>query len=246
VLVLAHHHISEQWHSDQAGNAFGSSTTNVDADWLLNAEPENLLAESIWPDSSEPFLRFEHWLGGVGGLQDYGLLKNTSSNGGINVHDVSNSNPNEEFLGEPYFSAICVTQQQFGHSPTELVDILPPHESLHSNASPDAERSIRLQESRFSVSEVPYQPEPTQYGGGALGPIDLFPVPLSSLASQTGAYMALEVQMEPKSMADASLGELLGTLCPVASSQESSTASQGWSCDFHKCGRICESRKKLR
>ena len=231
-VVLARRRISEQWHSDQAGNEFGGWTTNVEGDWLLNSGSESLSTENTWCGSSESFLSFEHWVGGIGQQGDY--IDGTTY-GSVNFPDVFNSDPQTGIS----------TAQQIRHSPTEDVDLSFSLEPFDPKVPLDLE-FVGIQANADLVSGESCLLDPTLQDKGELDSVDPFHTLLLSQDSYPTVRIAEEFQPESNHALDTPLDEQLRSLSSDGSSRESSDGAQHWPCDFPKCSRICTSRQKLR
>jgi hypothetical protein len=97
-VVPAHHHICEEWHSDQPRDGFPFLQLGANDDWLLKPGSEcDPSFENVWGVGSEPALSFGHCWGLVGG-EDVDLSGNSGTLRGIfDVVDSSYSNDGLNF-----------------------------------------------------------------------------------------------------------------------------------------------------
>lgn len=246
--VPVHHHISGQWHSDQARNEPGGWPADADDDRFLNPGSEdNLSAGCVWTGSSGPFLGFEHWW-----EDTWGLVDNV---GGGGISDVFNSDYQGGFPPELDTTTVSPTQLQTAYlSNANFGPHFQPTSSLFST-SLDAPGNMGSQASSDTVSGWPDHVTPIQGFGlelllrstaGENALTDLSNLPCFSANGQLSQLSAEDIRLAAQAMPKRASSESPRKASLNESSSGNATPRQIWVCDFQDCGRLCESHKKLK
>jgi hypothetical protein len=230
-VVPAHHHICEQWHSDQPRDGFPFLQLDANDDWFLKPGSEcDPSFENVWGVASEPALGFEHCWELVGG-EDVNLSGNSGTLHGI--FDVVYSSYSNDGLD---FTALS-TSPQLEPLPT-ISASSPTFAFFGHGASLTDGTMLQIYQQDHPQKDSPFTGLPSLTDA------------MLSCQLPSGSFLDEERLSSDLTEADYQSPHLESTASSSATDGDLRTPSESFTaaiqCDFEGCGRVCKDREALR
>lgn len=243
--VLAHHPISEQWHSDQARNELGGWSADVHDESFLIPGHEGLSSGYV-VGVSDPFLGFEHcwediWrpMDGIGDVDDGGISDVFNSDYPLDSDNIIASLPQ---LQTGY---LLDTNSSAHYLPTSSLFSTPLNSPGNTGSQTSSDTMSRWPDDVGQIQDSCFD-LPSSLTAGGIGLANVSNRLWLSASGQSIHLVGEDASLATHAMPKATLKESILEASLNDISSGNTVQSQIQLCDFKDCGRLYESHKKLK